>query len=263
MSSSKKRGKSSSEGPSSQKKRREISKDDDPSSPFAWTPSGVQILLPTSQRLIFIGTATLTVHSGEVDIAGTILTARSLPAEISTDDTNPVIISVVATEGRIPLASSGTAGFSLAGRTSSSSSPEDRGFEVHLENEYEAVSHILEIPAAWKHAASGIAESILAGQAVGAPPPIIAVCGSKKVGKSTFARYLSNVLLNTHPSVAYLDTGNLKFGIFPYETNELSFLFEFLNLKKNNLLGLLPSLFFFFPISYIQIVASLSLLPPV
>lgn len=213
MSSSKNRGKTSSEGPSSQKKQREISKDDDPSSPFAWTPSGVQILLPTSQRLIFIGTATLTVHSGEVDIAGTILTARSLPADISTDDTNPVIISVVATEGRIPLASSGTAGFSLAGRTISTSL-EDRGFEVHLENEYEAASHVLEIPASWKHAASGIAESIQAGQAIGAPPPIIAVCGSKKVGKSTFARYLSNVLLNTHPSVAYLDTGKRNLVFF-------------------------------------------------
>jgi hypothetical protein len=208
MSSSKKRGKTSSEGPSSQKKRREISKDDDPSSPFAWTPSGVQVLLPSSQRLVFIGKATLTVHSGEIDIAGSVLTARSLLTEIYTDETAPLLISVVATEGRIPLATSGSAGFSLAG--ASGSTPENRGFDLHIENEYHAAAHILEIPVAWKHAAAGIAESISAGRVVGAPPPIIAICGTKKVGKSTFARYLSNILLNTHSSVAYLDTGKKK-----------------------------------------------------
>jgi hypothetical protein len=212
MSSSKKRGKASSEGPSSQKKRREISKDDDPSSPFAWTPSGVQVLLPSCQRLIFTGRATLTVHSGEIDIAGSVLTARNIPTEIYTDETAPLIISVVATEGRIPLATSGSAGFSLAGGVGSS--PENRGFELHLEHEYEASAHILEVPVAWKQAASGIVESILAGQALGAPPPVIAICGTKKVGKSTFARYLTNVLLNIYASVAYLDTGKTRSRVF-------------------------------------------------
>jgi len=208
MSSSKKRGKASSEGPSSRKKSREISKDDDLSSPFAWTPSGVQVLLPSSQRLVFMGKAILTVHSGEVDIAGSVLTARSLPTEIYTDKTAPLIISVVATDGRIPLAWSGTAGFSLTG--GSGSSPENRGFEVHIESEYEPAVYTLQIPDVWKQAASGIAESIAAGQEVGAPAPVIAICGTKKVGKSSFARYLSNVLLNTHPSVAYLDTGETR-----------------------------------------------------
>jgi polynucleotide 5'-hydroxyl-kinase GRC3/NOL9 len=208
MSSSKKRGKASSEGASSQKKRREISNDDDPSSPFAWTPSGVQVLLPSSQRLVFIGKAILTVHSGEIDIAGSVLTARSLPAEIYTDETAPLIISVIATEGRIPLALSATAGFSLTG--SNINSGENRGFELHVESEYEVSAHILQIPVVWKQAAAGIAESIAAGQEVGAPPPVIAICGTKKVGKSTFARYLSNVLLNTHSSVAYLDTGETR-----------------------------------------------------
>jgi hypothetical protein len=37
-------------------------------------------------------------------------------------------------------------------------------------------------------------------------PLVVAVCGSKGVGKSTFARLLVNTLLNTCPAVGYLDS---------------------------------------------------------
>lgn len=200
--SSKKRGKSASEAPSSQKRRKEIYQDDaDSSSPFAWTPSGVQVLLPGAQRLIFLGKGTLTVHSGEVKVAGRVLSAGSAPVELSADPSSALLISVEATECRIPLAGSGGAAFSIAGGI-----PEKRGFQVFLEGDADSPG-VFEIPQAWHQAAAGIAQSIEAGQAAGAPPAVIAVCGPKKVGKSSFARYLANVLLNTNNSLAYLDTG--------------------------------------------------------
>lgn len=37
-------------------------------------------------------------------------------------------------------------------------------------------------------------------------PLLVAVCGSKGVGKSTFGRLLLNSLLNAFPAVGYLDS---------------------------------------------------------
>eukprot|EP00050_Salpingoeca_kvevrii_P012688 m.24193 g.24193 ORF g.24193 m.24193 type:complete len:535 (-) comp4241_c0_seq1:131-1735(-) len=37
-------------------------------------------------------------------------------------------------------------------------------------------------------------------------PPVLLVCGGKDVGKSTFARFAVNSLLNTHPEVLFLDS---------------------------------------------------------
>ena len=164
----------------------------------------MQVLLPGSQRLIFLGKGTLTVHSGEVKIAGRVLSAGSDSCELCADLSSAFIISVEATECRIPLAGIGGAAFSIAGGT-----PEQRGFQVFLDNDPDAPG-VFGIPEAWQQAAAGIAESIQAGQAAGAPFPVIAICGAKKVGKSAFARYLTNVLLNNNKSVAYLDTGRSR-----------------------------------------------------
>ena len=46
---------------------------------------------------------------------------------------------------------------------------------------------------------------ILAEAGEGPGPAMVAVCGSKNVGKSTFARLLVNSLLNAHPRVTFLD----------------------------------------------------------
>ncbi|KAG0593176.1 hypothetical protein KC19_1G309000 [Ceratodon purpureus] len=54
------------------------------------------------------------------------------------------------------------------------------------------------IPRDWKEAV----ETITHGSSI----PIIAICGAKNVGKSTFARFLVNSLLNRYKEVAYLDT---------------------------------------------------------
>lgn len=199
--SSRKRGKGAAEHPSSQKKRRESGHDDDTASPFAWTPSGVQVLLPAGRRLVFLGRAALTVHSGEVEVAGRLLSARDGATELRTDAATPLAVSVAACEARVPLAGAGGAAFSLAG-----GAPDAPTFRVALEGDPGAPAPA-DVPEAWLQAAGGIAESVAGGLAAGAPPPVIAVCGAKKVGKSTFARYLTNVLLNDHPRVAYLDTG--------------------------------------------------------
>jgi polynucleotide 5'-hydroxyl-kinase GRC3/NOL9 len=54
-------------------------------------------------------------------------------------------------------------------------------------------------------AAAGI--SLAAQEAsAGGRPPVIAVCGTKGAGKSSFGRLLANALLNWAPRVAWLDT---------------------------------------------------------
>ena len=40
----------------------------------------------------------------------------------------------------------------------------------------------------------------------GVHPPVVLICGGKNVGKSTFARYLMNKLLNTQKPLCYLET---------------------------------------------------------
>jgi len=55
------------------------------------------------------------------------------------------------------------------------------------------------IPDEWSQAANSIVSS--------STPPVVLVCGPGSVGKSTFARYLLNLLLTTRcKKVAYLDT---------------------------------------------------------
>uniref|UniRef100_A0A2P2J8C3 Uncharacterized protein n=1 Tax=Rhizophora mucronata TaxID=61149 RepID=A0A2P2J8C3_RHIMU len=52
---------------------------------------------------------------------------------------------------------------------------------------------------------SEVAETI-AYDSITSPPPIALICGAKNCGKSTFSRYLVNVLLKRYRKVAYLDT---------------------------------------------------------
>lgn len=54
------------------------------------------------------------------------------------------------------------------------------------------------IPEQWLEAAEFIEYS--------STPPIAFICGAKNCGKTTFSRYLLNVLLRKYPKVAYLDT---------------------------------------------------------
>jgi hypothetical protein len=79
-------------------------------------------------------------------------------------------------------------------RELSTSSAKKRRVVETLEN-YSAVT---QLPYDWKAAV----ETITQGSGV----PVLAVCGAKNVGKSTFARFLVNSLLNRYKQVAYLDT---------------------------------------------------------
>jgi len=53
------------------------------------------------------------------------------------------------------------------------------------------------IPEQWSEAAESIAYS---------STPIVFICGAKNCGKTTFSRYLLNILLQKYTKVAYLDT---------------------------------------------------------
>ncbi|KAL2639450.1 hypothetical protein AAZV13_06G171300 [Glycine max] len=56
----------------------------------------------------------------------------------------------------------------------------------------------INIPEQWLEATESIANSSM--------PPITLICGAKNCAKTTFSRYLLNVLLNKYTKVAYLDT---------------------------------------------------------
>ncbi|THU61073.1 hypothetical protein C4D60_Mb07t19440 [Musa balbisiana] len=55
------------------------------------------------------------------------------------------------------------------------------------------------IPLEWEEAAEEISRA-------SSPPPVVFICGPKNSGKSTFSRYLLNVLLPRYGKVGYLDT---------------------------------------------------------
>ncbi|URE14088.1 Pre-mRNA cleavage complex II protein Clp1 [Musa troglodytarum] len=55
------------------------------------------------------------------------------------------------------------------------------------------------IPLDWAEVAEEISRA-------SSPPPVVFICGPKNSGKSTFSRYLLNVLLPRHGKVGYLDT---------------------------------------------------------
>ncbi|XP_038723876.1 polynucleotide 5'-hydroxyl-kinase NOL9 isoform X2 [Tripterygium wilfordii] len=57
------------------------------------------------------------------------------------------------------------------------------------------------IPDEWVNAVDSVAND-----STPSPPPIALVCGPKNSGKTTFSRYLLNVLLSRYRKVAYLDT---------------------------------------------------------
>ncbi|XP_059641922.1 polynucleotide 5'-hydroxyl-kinase NOL9-like [Cornus florida] len=57
------------------------------------------------------------------------------------------------------------------------------------------------IPEEWCDAADTIAYD-----SITSPPPIAFICGAKNSGKTTFSRYLLNVLLKRYKKVGYLDT---------------------------------------------------------
>lgn len=71
----------------------------------------------------------------------------------------------------------------------------------------------LDTPQIWCQAVSDITASASSMSAV-SKSPVIAVVGSKRTGKSSFARLLANSLLNHYPAVAFLDTdcGQPEFG---------------------------------------------------
>ncbi|CAB4011216.1 Hypothetical predicted protein [Paramuricea clavata] len=77
----------------------------------------------------------------------------------------------------------------------------DLGFTLFFELP-SACSPLIVSPS-WK-AILGLIESHSNKKDVGSP--VVLVCGGKNVGKSTFARYLTNTILNTQKPLYYLET---------------------------------------------------------
>ncbi|KAK3031750.1 hypothetical protein RJ639_036630, partial [Escallonia herrerae] len=71
---------------------------------------------------------------------------------------------------------------------------------LHSDTEESPPANIF-IPVDWSDAADAIAYD-----SVTSPPPITLICGAKNSGKTTFSRYLLNILLPRYKRVAYLDT---------------------------------------------------------
>lgn len=76
----------------------------------------------------------------------------------------------------------------------------------------ESRCNILMIPKEWKGIASSLqnADEDVPGEV---NTPVVLICGGKDVGKSTFARYLTNFLLNSHKEIYFLecDVGQTEF----------------------------------------------------
>lgn len=92
-------------------------------------------------------------------------------------------------------------------------------FLLNPQGEY----RFLDIPNDWMEVASAISADKCS-------PPIILVCGPRKIGKSTFCRFLLNKLLNVHDEIAHID-------LDPGQTEFMPPGFVSLNLLSSPLLG--------------------------
>jgi polynucleotide 5'-hydroxyl-kinase GRC3/NOL9 len=205
--------------------------------------------VPCLQALLFVGRAGLTVHSGEVSAFGCSFAAANGSTEVCADDRcgPPLLLEPgAAVDAAPPLAASATAVFTIARHAdsnrdtsadghagtatresqpsqangctdaSSLSHSEQLGFSVWLAGTTAGAANALpRLPPLWHQAVAELEGSLAAQAAAGGGPPVILVCGAKKVGKSTFARFLVNGLLPQHPCVAYLDTGALAASLSP------------------------------------------------
>lgn len=186
--------------------------------PLAPMEDGIQVLLPSDDRLLFVGHGTIKVHSGEINVCGNVRGAGHDALEVSVDQV--IAISVVSTEATIPLVGHGGAAFSISYTTTNNinnnnsanttRSNQEPSFQAIAESESTDPMMAEQVPVVfpppWTQITADIAQSIRQGLKAGAPPAVIVVCGAKKVGKSSLTRLLTNVLLNDHPCVAYLDS---------------------------------------------------------
>lgn len=234
MSSFKRRGKSTPAGePTSQKKSRTLNQGESVPSPLTWNNSGVQILLPCGHHIIFTGTGILSVQSGEIALSGSIFSSNTSNIHISAEEDAPLVIQAIAAETTtIPLASHGSASFAIQANPDkinsregihsdpikTSNTPKKNkmtatnshlSFSVYLDSDSTAPIPIhSNLPSVWLDSLAAISSSIKAAQMTGTARshPLLFICGSKNVGKSSYARSLVNRLLSIHSTVAYLDT---------------------------------------------------------
>lgn len=80
---------------------------------------------------------------------------------------------------------------------------EDPTFKIFEENDLDLIHFsILNIPPSWRQLAEKLTPS---SNLKSYRNPVVITCGPRKVGKSTFGRFIANSLINNHDNVAYLD----------------------------------------------------------
>lgn len=162
--------------------------------------------LRQEQWALFVGRGAMTVERGAVELSGFRLQASSDPLLLAADASLPIAIRAEPPDPRIPLSPLGGSRVRIKSVRDEfdGQSSVDNTFQTLIDDHSTGID--VSLPPIWAQAAEDIVANSSSPVTTHPFPPVIAICGGKKVGKSTFARYLVNKLLNTHPSVAHLET---------------------------------------------------------
>ncbi|KAK9828014.1 hypothetical protein WJX81_000356 [Elliptochloris bilobata] len=154
--------------------------------------------LPVGQVALMCGNALLAVKSGSLWVHGLLVREGSAPVRVCADARIGGALALEAAPGdvQVPLLREAVVSFQLRPAHGSAG-----GSGSGL-----AAPAATPIPAEWRQAADSIAAASAACASAGHPAAVVAVCGSKGTGKSTFARLLVNALLSRGSGcVAFLD----------------------------------------------------------
>lgn len=171
---------------------------------IVWENKEAIVTLEKNHRAAFVGHGIVRVEEGQVDLYGHILVPSSKPLQMGADETLLIAWSTACFDTEIPYNAEKRSVVRISSVNESNGAVGDgASFTVSLWKEDEI--HL--VPDGWMQASDDIIASIDIGVRQGIDrPPIIAICGGKKVGKSSFGRYLVNKILNSYSTVFYLDT---------------------------------------------------------
>eukprot|EP00884_Botryococcus_braunii_P005046 jgi/Botrbrau1/14542/Bobra.0212s0009.1 len=198
-------------------------------------PQGVRVRLAMGQVVLFSGQAKISVEGAALDLMGATVEALAPPLEVHAElagDGEPLPIRAkppaslqvphspaqaavfcvrplsqgTLGTGSFPHRGGGQDGAAGApGETAASTDVQipEAGFRIWWPTDDELES-VRCVPPQWEEVIQMLLDEV--GQKSRARAPVIAVCGSKGVGKSTFGRLLMNRLLPKTGCVAFLDT---------------------------------------------------------
>lgn len=161
--------------------------------------------IETGKSVIVVGRGRLRVSHGTVLVHGYSLHGPRGTLDLACDAHFPICISSQDhQDAQVPYVAAGYATISLNDDEAVAESVADAGSSLRIVDVHDATAFH---PQEWKDVAYTMASSISDAMAAGmiGHPPVICVCGGKNTGKSSFCRYLVNMLLNYNSSVDYLD----------------------------------------------------------